>query len=359
MSVEVEIYRAPDYISVGRLPLAPLLNEVFEPLLGRDLTDAQFVLHLSAIEETEPIPGCPVMVNLRNSHGYGQVTIIMGGRVIYQHPHALSEIVAAPLQHALGTRLPDVDEWGFALVGQGLEDLSRVRPVPRVAGGVHIAGQNQRRRASRVEEIPDPEPPVTTLSQLGVRTPDLPYAGPIDLNGTEPGPPVTLALRPSAYEKLHDGDFSDEVEEGGFVIGHRHRDADNPDRYLLEVTEVVRAESTGASLLRFTFTGESFLRLGDLLARRANHEEILGWYHTHLFSATPEFGLSTIDVRLHTTTFRRPWQVAALVNLGYEGRVLRWYGCQPGGTDLREIPYWVASDDPQETPPPVSTASEK
>ena len=358
MTVEVEIYRAPDYVPVGRLPLAPLLREVFEPLLGRDLSAAQFLLRLSALEETEAIPGRPTMVNLRNSHGYGKVTIIMGGRVIYQHPHAVSEIVAAPLQHALATRLPDIDHWGFGLVGPGLEELFRVRPVPQVAGSVPIHGQNQRRRASRVEEIPDPEPPAGTLDQLGVLTPDLPYAGPIDVNGAGAGPPVTLALRPAAYRELHDRDFSEEVEEGGFVIGHRHRDAGNPGRYLLEVTAVVQAESTGASLLRFTFTGESFLRLGDLLARRNNHEEILGWYHSHLFAATPEFGLSTIDVRLHTTTFRRPWQVAALVNLGIDSRVLRWYGCQPGGTDLREIPYWVASDGPQETPPPVTTASE-
>ncbi len=36
-------------------------------------------------------------------------------------------------------------------------------------------------------------------------------------------------------------------------------------------------------------------------------------------------GLSSIDVRLHFTTFRIPWQLAGLVNLEAERRVLRFY----------------------------------
>jgi hypothetical protein len=52
---------------------------------------------------------------------------------------------------------------------------------------------------------------------------------------------------------------------------------------------------------------------------------MLGWYHTHLFAATDDIGLSTIDFRLHFTTFRLPWQIAGLVNLDGQQRVLRFY----------------------------------
>lgn len=150
------------------------------------------------------------------------------------------------------------------------------------------------------------------------------------------------------------------MEEGGFVIGHRHADQGRPRRHLLEVTAIVPAQSTGASLLRFTFTGESFLRLGDLLASRGRGEIILGWYHTHLFAATPSFGLSTIDVRLHTSTFRRAWQVAALINLDEDHRVLRFY--RSDGDHLAEAPFWVAGppatahSEPSQAGPPATVA---
>ena len=55
----------------------------------------------------------------------------------------------------------------------------------------------------------------------------------------------------------------------------------------------------------------------------------MGWYHTHLFRATDDEGLSTVDVQMHHTTFKRPWQVAGLLNIGLssgaEERVLRFY----------------------------------
>jgi JAB N-terminal domain len=356
MTVEVELYRQPDYEPAGRLPLAPLLREALEPVLGRNLAGAKFLLQLSAVDDSELVTGRPSMINLRSSHGYGTVTIFETGRVIYQHPHALAEIVALPLQQLLAARFPEIGHWGFGLVGPGLEDLSRDRPTPVVPGSVPITASRQRRQAAHVEEVPDPEPPPATLGELGVLTPQEPLAGPT-ARPDDSAPPVAMVLRPTAYAALVERSFSDEVEEGGFVIGHHHRDADHSGRYLLEVTAVVRAESTGASLLRFTFTGESFLQLGNLLARRGGHEEILGWYHTHLFAATPEFGLSTIDVRLHTSTFRRPWQVAALVNLEADRRVLRWYGSEPGGT-LAEIPYWLAEDGTRPTAAPLPTGSE-
>ena len=347
MTIEVELHRAPDYASAGRIPLAPLLCEVFEPVIGRELTGARFVLHLAAVEDGEPLSGHPTLVNLGNSHGYVEVTIVDHDRIIYQHPHTVTEIVAVPLQRHLREAVPEVSRWGFRLVGQGMEALSRVRPTPEVAGLVNIAADSARRRPTHVEEVPDPDPPVTTLAGLRVSDPGQPLGG---VTGRWEKAPVAVVFSPVAYRALTTHEFSSEVEEGGFLIGHWHADAERPGRHLLEVTAVVTAQSTGASLLRFTFTGESFLELSNLLARRGQQEQILGWYHTHLFPASPDFGLSTVDVRLHTTTFRRAWQVAVLLNLDLRERVLRVYGYV--GDEIAEVPYWLA-----DAPGPASPAS--
>jgi hypothetical protein len=337
MTVQVELFRSDDYGDPEHLPLAPLLREVFQTILQRPLPRARFLLSLLAVDDSEPLPGLPTLVNLRGSHGYANVSIIDDGVVVYQHPHTVREIVAEPLQRWLRLEYPDVPHWGFGLVGPGLEKLAMVRPTPAVEGRVDIRSDGRRRRAAHVEELPDPEPPPNTLMGLNVADPDHPSGGPGDDPDAEP---VGIVLSPTANEVLTGHEFSLEVEEGGFVIGHLHLDRDHPGRHLLEVTAVVPAQSTGASLLRFTFTGESFLRLSDLIARRGRDEHILGWYHTHLFAATPDFGLSTVDVKLHTSTFRRKWQVAALLNLGTEGRVLRFY--RADGDRLTEAPFWVA-----------------
>jgi proteasome lid subunit RPN8/RPN11 len=348
VSVQVELFRTTDYVGREHLPLAPLLREVFEEILGRPLPQAKFVLSLRGVDDSDPLPGHPTMVNLRPSHGYAHVSIVEHGLVIYRHPHTVREIVAEPLQRRLRETFPDVDHWGFGLTGPGLEQLPMVRPTPSVSGSWDIPAGMRRRRSSHIEELPDPEPPPGKLAALGVADPAEPSGGPLDNPG---GQPVAVVLGRDTYLALMRHDFSADVEEGGFIIGHRHADSDNPGRELLEVTAFVPAESTGASMLRFTFTGESFLRLGDLVARRQRDEHILGWYHTHLFAATPEFGLSTVDVRLHMSTFRRTWQVAALLNIDDDGRVLRFY--RSGGEVMAEAPYWIAdSAAPGGAPPP-------
>lgn len=93
----------------------------------------------------------------------------------------------------------------------------------------------------------------------------------------------------------------------------------------MHVTGALPAEQVGASLLHFTFTGDSFDRVKRRLDQDRQGERLLGWYHTHLFPATEAMGLSSIDYRLHFTTFRIPWQVAGLVNLDGDDRVLRFY----------------------------------
>ena len=342
MTIEVELYRAPGYEAAGRRSLAPLLREAFEPILGRPLTAALFRLHLVGVDDRREIAGHPTLINLRGSHGYMEVTIVEDGEVIYQHPDTVAEIIAKPLQRQLAVEHPEVEHWGFGLVGPGLERLELVRPTPEVTGSMAIRPERGQGRASHVREMPEPHPESATLGSLGVADSERRLGIAI-----KEEPRTGVVVQHAAWSWLLTHEFSPEVEEGGFVIGHRFADADHPGRNLLDVTAVVPAESTGASLLRFTFTGESFLRLGDLLARRGRKEQILGWYHTHLFAATRDFGLSTEDVRLHTSTFRRPWQVAALINLTFDSRILRWYGSWPApGEGMAEIPYWLSDASP-------------
>jgi len=84
-------------------------------------------------------------------------------------------------------------------------------------------------------------------------------------------------------------------------------------------------EQVGASFLHFTFTGDSFERIKQVWTVDTGGSAFWVWYHTHLFPATQTIGLSSIDLRLHFTTFRIPWQIAGLLNLDGAERVLRFY----------------------------------
>jgi proteasome lid subunit RPN8/RPN11 len=340
MSIEVELFAAPGYSRAGRLPLAPFLREAMRAILGDTVEQARFRLSLHRVEDVSVLDGRPRLVNMRPGHGYLTVTVIVDDQVVYRHPHTVGEFVGRPLQQHLATVHPDVDGWGFGLVGPGLEALSLVLPTPELEGQVEITA-GRRRGVPRLQEIPDPEPEPIDLAGLGP-WPSGPRDGPAEHGGGD-GPVVLI--EPHTFEQFITQDFSREVEEGGFVIGHHRRDPAGNGRDVLVVTDVVPARSTGASLLRFTFTGESFLQLGSLLAGRQQREQVLGWYHTHLFEATDEFGLSGIDVELHRSTFRRPWQIAALVNLGSSGRVLRFYRFLPLGDAadpaMALIPYRI------------------
>ena len=330
MTAEVELFKTDDYHPVGKIPLGPLLQTVFEPLVGKSLADSRFQLRFHAVPDASELAGKPLVVNLKASHGYVSVRIVDQGRILYQHPHSVREVVAAPLRKILIEHDPEATHWGFGVTAPGLEDLPLVRPVPVVDHQVDIAVNADRPRRFHVEQVAEPEPPTATLSELGVD-------GEIG-----PGDRVGVVVDEHVYAELTTHiRFSPDVEEGGFLTGRVYRADGHPRCYVVMITAAVRAERTGASLLRFTFTGESFLRMGQRLDSGPDEDQLVGWYHTHLFPASSELGLSTIDDELHTTTFRQPWQVAGLVNIDRDHRVLRFY--QADGTEMVTAPYWVTS----------------
>jgi hypothetical protein len=124
--------------------------------------------------------------------------------------------------------------------------------------------------------------------------------------------------------------FSDQWEDGGFLIGRAYIDTEGGDNaYLVCITAVPRARATMSSLVHLTYTGDSFSEVKRLLRDDFPGQQLLGWYHTHLFAAEEEMGLSGPDVHLHFSTFRQPWQVAALINLPLHGpATLRFYATQ-------------------------------
>jgi proteasome lid subunit RPN8/RPN11 len=359
MSLVIEVFRSDDYVPAGEIPLLPLLRVAFEEIIGPDAKGVRFDLYFYELLDLTRDRGKPSLVNLRASHGFVRVRIWRDGELLYQHPHPIRELIGEPLRELLRIREPDVEHWGYGVNGPGLESIAMSRPAPRVTHELRVASGGRRRSTFTVEEMPDPEPPQTTLARLGAdaepaRTGPHPLPALVTELRTEadappppvPGqpddqaPPVVIAVPdPIVNAFVQTFPFSEEIEEGGFLAGKVYRDSDRPGGYLVHVTAAIPAERTGASMINFTFTGESFLRVSEQLASRGEGEVLLGWYHTHLFPATSGLGLSSVDVELHRSTFRRPWQVAALVNISTGGRVLRFYHGE--GDEMAKVPYWT------------------
>jgi proteasome lid subunit RPN8/RPN11 len=329
MALEIDLYRSVDYVRSHRIPLVPLLRSIFEPVLGQSLAGARYRLTFIPLAAEAVLEGNPVMVNLRSGHDWVQVCIIKDGVILYQHSHSVMEIIARPLQLALARREPAEQHWGFDIVGMGARQAGFVRPQPEIAMSTDLRPGTP---LFHVEEVPAPEPSAVSLADLGVAD-----AGDLSLDAV-----VGVVLSPGAHESLARAmDLSTEVEEGGFLLGQVFGRGEQTGTYLVTVTAVVQAEQTGASLVHFTFTGDSFTRIGEQIARRDKDEVLVGWYHTHLFSASDELGLSAIDVDLHAYTFRQPWQVAGLINIAGGERVVRFYASGQNG--MTQIPYWVST----------------
>ncbi|MCE3289753.1 MAG: hypothetical protein K0R83_1765 [Caulobacter sp.] len=304
--------------------LATVLRPALEAILGRSLAGAKLVLRLSP-EPAEPrLLGTPTLDNLVPDYGYAVVEVREGDEVIYRHPHTVREVVAAPLQTLLRNTLPEEGSWGFRIAFSGSENLV-ARPAPHVAGIVEATMSDDDRFGFAVRPLADPDPPEARLSDFGAPRP-------------AHGEPVSVLVERSVFDAFdHGRPLSQRVEEGGFLVGSVYRDAEADDHHILRIQEAPLAQRTGASLLCFTFTGDSFREMKQEIGGR----RLLGWWHTHLFQATESFGLSTIDVDVHLTTFGQPWQVAGLVNINPRDgrRVLRFYSRRAGM--LVQCPIWV------------------
>lgn len=328
------------------IPLMAILRPSMERILGRGLEQARLELLVYQVpDERALLDGDPVLVNLSGGFGYARVTVVEGGVVSYRHPHRVQEVLGQELQRVLREAAPTAKVWGFYLAVSGMSApplavapldglaMSR-REAPTVQGSVAVApyapGEGP---AFRIRKVEEPPPPLKSLD-------DFPLLG--LGSGDADRKAFVKVLVPGRLhaDLLEQRPFSRDLEEGGFLVGRVYRDRDAEGTYLLELTAALEAEHTGASLLHFTYTGDSFAALRRVLREEHPDAALLGWYHTHLFPATAAMGLSSIDLELHFTTFRQPWQLAGLINLDGQGpRVLRFYVRRE--TLMVPCPQWV------------------
>ncbi len=310
MLEQIQIYHENGFPLEVPISLRQIVTRSIAKLLNQTLDTASILLELVPTPTHPHLNGNPIIVNLRPDFGYVKITVNQQDNLIYQHPHTIQEIVSMPLQEILRKAYPNESLFSFSLLKVPL-----TRPKPMVLGETSIVTD---RNTSLLNIRPIKEPP-------------LPKSSLEDFNILESSGDRSALVKIVLHENLHEQlistrGVSKDVEEGGFLIGCVYEDVEFGGTYILEITHAEDAKFTGASLLHFTYTGDSFASIKQTLRDSFPGKRLLGWYHTHLFPATKDFGLSSIDITLHLSTFRLPWQVAGLINLDDDKhRTLRFY----------------------------------
>jgi hypothetical protein len=147
--------------------------------------------------------------------------------------------------------------------------------------------------------------------------------------------PVTVFVQKDVHEALsRTRSFSREIEEGGFLLGRVYRDAEAPSMYLVSIVEALAATGASGTAHELVFSPDSFAAAQRRVVEGGDDVTLVGWYHTHLVAAAEDEALSMVDRDLHASTFRKRWQVAALVTLhparDPEARGLSFFALQGG-----------------------------
>jgi hypothetical protein len=342
----VLLYKGTSFDLVGKISLSSLLVEAFRRELETGDPDDRLIMHLRYVRRPDPrlVDGPRTIHNLRSQIGRLGVILSRHGETVLDREFTVRELLGPVLQHVVQQIDPEEQVWGFCLDHPSLSGVALGRSTPEVEGTMDL-NLRESRRSFTVRKVEEPPVPLVDPGDLGI---DVERLG-----------PVTVLMPGEAYDHLHLMKLSRRLEEGGFLVGKvlRVLDPDRKDqeaqqeggngeepvaeRYLVEITEVTPAEHSGAGALHFTFTGDSFREVNRLLTDSGPDRQLMGWYHTHLFSGQ-ESGLSAVDVDLHLGTFRQPWQVAGLINLTSEERLLRFYA--RFGDGVRECEQWVRNE---------------
>jgi proteasome lid subunit RPN8/RPN11 len=123
-------------------------------------------------------------------------------------------------------------------------------------------------------------------------------------------PLVSVFVAPAAFNQFTEHSIIDlENEVGGGLVGSRHVDVRTDEQFVL-IEGVIPARFTRHSNTHLTFTQDTFVAMIDELEERFPKKQLVGWYHTH-----PRMGifLSNYDLWLHDHFFKKPWQVALVI----------------------------------------------
>ncbi|KOV61833.1 JAB N-terminal domain-containing protein [Streptomyces sp. MMG1121] len=343
----VLLYKGTSFELVGKISLSSLIIEAVRRELAGGDPDEQLILEMRYVRRPDPrlADGPRTLHNLRSQIGRLGVTVSRGSEKVVDGEFPVRELLGPVLQHVVQQIDADEEVWGFCLDHPSLSGLALGRSTPEVEGAMDL-NLRESRRSFTVRKVAEPPVPGVDPGELG-----------IDAAGLGP---VTVLLSGDIHGHLHEMKLSRRLEEGGFLLGRVLRvlgpdrpgrserpdgengDSDAPaERYLVEINEVTPAEHSGAGALHFTFTGDSFREVNQRITASGQDRQLMGWYHTHLFSGN-DSGLSSIDVDLHLGTFRQPWQVAGLINLTGDERLLRFYA--RSGDSVRECEQWVKDD---------------
>ncbi|MBX7211048.1 MAG: Mov34/MPN/PAD-1 family protein [Verrucomicrobiaceae bacterium] len=152
------------------------------------------------------------------------------------------------------------------------------------------------------------------------------------------------------------------VETGGLLIGHVHRDPVEPVIFL-EVTAQIPAAHTNASVTSLNFSDDTWLAARAAMNIRNRGESMIAWWHSHpskwfcnescplekrLACHLQQSYLSADDLLLHRTVYPKAWQVALLVNVADAGTTHTAWGWHAGS--VRQIPFRVLALAPAAPP---------
>lgn len=149
------------------------------------------------------------------------------------------------------------------------------------------------------------------------------------------------------------GEAAGNMETGGLLIGHLHRDPAKPVVFL-EVTAQIPAAHTSASTTSLSFNDDTWHAARAAIAIRNRGEQPVLWWHSHpskwfcnetcpmeerLKCSMQRPFLSADDLLLHRTVFYKAWQAALLVNVADAGTTHTVWGWKEGG--VRQLPFRV------------------
>lgn len=133
-----------------------------------------------------------------------------------------------------------------------------------------------------------------------------------------------------------------DLETGGILIGHLHRDPTSKEIFL-EVTAQIPATHTQAQQTSLSFTPETWAAVQAALTLRHQKEQWLGWWHCHpnFCKNCPEERQKTCtlskpffsqdDCNLHRQIFSRAFNIALLLtNRGPQGWATNAFGWRQG-----------------------------